>query len=101
MFIALDHRAGPLKKADLKYRYPEQGAVPDLKELAQPDASRLNRHQWYEVLYFVNMFANLYGKGSPGVAKHAEKLLHEHVPPELHSHDRIKQWLLDHWKFHS
>ncbi len=101
MFIAVDHRTGPLKKSDLKYRYAETIEVDDPRQLDQPDSSRLNRQAWNEVLYFVNMFANLYGKGSPGVAKHAEKLLHEHVPSDLHSHDKIKQWLLDYWKFHS
>lgn len=101
MPITVDHRAGPLKKSDLKYSYPETNDAEDPRQLDRPDTSRLNRHAWYEVLYFVNMFANLYGKGSPGVAKHAEKLLHEHVPSQLHSHENIKQWLLDYWKFHS
>ena len=101
MHIAIDHRVGPLKKADLKHPYPGSVKTADLLQLDQPDPSHLNRQEWYEVLYFVNMFANMYGKGSTGVARQAEKLLHEHVPPELRSHDRIKQWLLDYWKFHS
>lgn len=101
MRITIDHRAGPLKKSDLKHRYPGSIKVDDPMRLDEPDPSHLNRQEWYEVLYFVNMFANLYGKGSTGVARHAEKLLHEHVPAELRSHDRIKQWLLDYWKFHS
>ncbi|OGB27524.1 MAG: hypothetical protein A3I66_06490 [Burkholderiales bacterium RIFCSPLOWO2_02_FULL_57_36] len=101
MLIAIDHRAGPLTKSDLKYRYSESIEADNPLQLEEPDPSRLNRQDWYEVLYFVNMFANRYGKGSTGVARHAEKLLHEHVPPELHSYSQIKQWLLDHWKFHS
>lgn len=101
MLIAVDHRAGPLKKSDLKYSYSESIEASDPMRLQEPDPSCLNRQEWYEVLYFVNMFANVYGKGSSGVAKHAEKLLREHVPPELHTHGQIKQWLLDYWKFHS
>jgi hypothetical protein len=101
MVITVDHRAGPLRKSDLKYSYSGSIEVDNPMRLDEPDSSHLNRREWYEVLYFVNMFANRYGRGSTGVARHAEKLLHEYVPSELHSHDRIAQWLLDYWKFHS
>jgi hypothetical protein len=100
MLITVDHRLGPLKKSDLKYRYSGSRTADDPMRLEEPDPSRLNRQDWYEVLYFVNMFANRYGKGSSGVARHAEKLLRECVPPEFDGHERIKQWLLDNWKFH-
>jgi len=92
---------GPLKKADLKYGYADVAGSDESAQKAEPDSSRLNRREWYEVLYFINKFANLNGKGSAGVARHAEKLIHENVPPDLHNHDKIRQWLLDHWKFHS
>jgi hypothetical protein len=101
MLIAVDHRAGPLKKSDLKYRYSDAAERVDPMQLDEPDAAYLNRQEWYQVLYFVNMFANVYGKGSTGVARHAEKLLHEHLPRDLRSHDKITQWLLNYWKFHS
>jgi hypothetical protein len=101
MPILVDHRAGPLKKSDLKYSYSGPTGTDDPMQLEKPDTSYLNRQNWYEVLFFVNMFANMYGKGSAGVAKHAEELLHEHVPLEFQSHDKIRQWLLDYWKFHS
>jgi hypothetical protein len=99
--MATDHRAGPLKKADLKYSYADLAGSDDPVQKEEPDSSRLNRHEWYEMLYFINKFSNLNGKGSAGVAKQAEKLIHENVPPNLHCHDKIRQWLLDHWKFHS
>jgi hypothetical protein len=101
MVIDVDHRAGPLKESDLKYQYSESRPVPHSLQSDAPDPSCLNRRNIYEVLYFVNRFAILYGKGSTGVARQAEKLLHEQVPPELHSHEKIMQWLLDYWKFHS
>ena len=101
MLIAIDHRVGPLTKSDLKYCYSGYVKSDDPAQLEEPDPACLNRRQWYEVLYFVNMFANIYGKGSSGVARHAEKLLHDHVPQDLNSHEQIKQWLLDYWKFHS
>ncbi|MDB5765113.1 MAG: hypothetical protein JWQ21_4108 [Herminiimonas sp.] len=99
--MVTDHRVGPLKKGDLKYRYPGLAGTDDPLQKAEPDASELNRQEWYEMLYFINKFANINGKGSGGVAKHAEKLIHENVPSGLRSHEKIRQWLLDHWKFYS
>lgn len=96
-----DHRAGPLKKRDLKYDYSDLASLDDPLQKDVPDASALNRREWYQMLYFINKFANINGKGSAGVARHAEKLIHENVPADLQSHEKIKQWLLTHWKRHS
>lgn len=98
----VDHRAGPLRKKDLTYTYhPAEHDSADVMTLNEPDAAELRRHDWYEMLYFVNKFSNTNGLGSLGVARHAEKLIHEHVPHNLRSHDEIKKWLLDNWKFFS
>lgn len=96
-----DHRMGPLKKSDLKYNYANLNNSDDPAQKEEPNSSQLNRQEWYEMLYFINRFANVNGKGSAGVAKHAEKLIQENLPADLHSHDKIRQWLLDHWKFYS
>ncbi|CAN5466241.1 hypothetical protein BH11PSE11_BH11PSE11_04220 [soil metagenome] len=98
----VDHRTGPLRKADLKYPYqPDAHGSGDLKSFREPDEQELRRHDWYEMLYFVNKFSNTNGLGSLGVARHAEILIHEHVPHHLRSHDQIRKWLLDNWKFFS
>lgn len=100
--MSVDHRVGPLKKSDLKYTYhPDLPDAEDLSKWHEPDSSNLRRHDWYEMLYFVNKFANTNGLGSLGVAKHAERLIQEHVPHGLRSHDEIRKWLLDNWKFFS
>ena len=98
----VDHRAGPLKVSDLKYTYhPDTPSPDDLMTLNEPDSTDLRRHDWFEMLYFVNKFANTNGLGSLGVAKHAEKLIQEKVPPHLRSHEQIRKWLLDNWKYFS
>ena len=98
----VDHRAGPLKISDLKYSFhPESIRPDDVLKLDTPDSAELRRHDWFEMLYFVNKFANTNGLGSTGVARHAEKLIHEKVPQHLRSHEQIRKWLLDNWKFFS
>lgn len=100
--MELDHRVGPLRKSDLKYNYhADVHGTDDLKNWNEPNSADLRRHDWYEMLFFVNKFANTNGLGSLGVAKHAEKLIQEHVPAHLRSHEEIKEWLLDNWKFFS
>lgn len=99
--MILDHRAGPLKKSDLKYAYRGLSEAGDPLQMAEPDVAVLNRHEWFEMLYFVNKFANINGKSSPSVARHTEKLIHENVPSDVRGHEGVKQWLLDHWKFYA
>lgn len=96
---AVDHRLSPLKKGDLQYRYtPGPTASDDPGKRNVPDSSLLNRHEWYEMLYFVNKFANTYGHGSASVAKKAERLVHKHCPGNVRSHDNVSNWLVANWE---
>jgi hypothetical protein len=95
----MDHRLGPLKKSDLKYKYaPKTAGGDDPAKRNVPDSRLLNRDEWYEVLYFVNKFANENGDSKPGVALKAERLIKTHtVPTNLHSHENISTWLIANW----
>jgi hypothetical protein len=94
-----DHRLSPLTKSDLQYRYaPPPTASDDPSKRGEPDSSLLNRGQWYEVLYFINKFANDCGQGARQVALKAERLIHKHLPGNLRSHENIKEWLLRNWQ---
>ena len=96
-----DHRTSPLKKSDLQFTYPTGASGDDNPALrGTPDDDLLNRSEWYEMLYFVNKFANECGKGSESIAKKSERLIQCYVPRELHSQAKIRRWLLDHWKDH-
>lgn len=99
--MAQDHRTGPLKKSDMtkQYRYPtgpSEGDNPHIRGV--PDSSLLNKHEWYEMLYFCNKFANEHGNGAVSVASKAEKLIHEHLPDNLRSHAHVTGWLLNNWQ---
>lgn len=97
--MSIDHHLYPLKKSDLQYNYPPGiAASDDPAKRGVPDSSLLNRHEWYEVLYFINKFANDCGKGSSEIAKKAERLLHTAVPTTLRSHVHIQDWLIRNWK---
>lgn len=94
-----DHRFSPLGKADLQYNYPPGvSGSDDPAKRGIPDSSLLNRHEWYEVLYFINKFANDCGKGSAAIARKAEHLLHTKVPTNLRSHAHIRDWLIKNWQ---
>ena len=94
----VDHRLTPLKKSELQFQYPSGVAGDDNPALRGiPDSSLLNRGEWYEVLYFVNKFANERGTGQAGVAKKAERLIHRYLPSNLRSHAHIEKWLIDNW----
>lgn len=96
--MGVDHRVSPLKKGDLQYRYADSGVGNDNPALrGTPDSAMLNRGQWYEVLYFVNKFANEYGNGSEGVAKKAERLIQKHLPSNQRSHEHVTSWLRNNW----
>lgn len=96
-----DHRVTPLKKHQLQFKYPygaSAGDDPAKKKI--PDSVLLNRHEWYEVLYFVNKFANDHGNAQADVALQAERMLQRLVPTSLRSHAHISQWLLTNWRYH-
>ena len=94
-----DHRLSPLKKSDLQYRYSAGAAGGDNPALrAHPDSDLLNRDEWYEVLYFVNKFANELCKSNALSAKHAERLIKDYLPPNTRGQANVRQWLIDNWK---
>lgn len=98
--MTCDHRLGPLKKGELQYNYPTGPTLSDDPQKRNvPDSALLNRHEWYEVLYFVNKFANLNAKAGQEVrvAKKAEQLIHTKLPAHLRSHAHVTDWLINNW----
>lgn len=93
-----DHRVGPIKRHDLQYSYFPGAAYGDDPSMrGEPDRSLLNRNQWYEVLYFVNKFANDHGNSDRNVAIKAERLIKTVLPGTLRSHDNVTAFLLQNW----
>jgi hypothetical protein len=88
-----------LDKADLKYLYSWTAiSDDDPKITGKSDSTLLNRREGYEVLAFINRVANASGWviKSPGLK--AERLINDHLPGDIRSHDKVWQWLVENWK---
>lgn len=102
----LDPRTEPLKKSDLQYLYPlgpTGGDNPNLR--GTPDNVLLNRHEWYEMLYFCNKFAIDYCPSRDMTsmrifAKRAERLIKKQIPDYLRSQAHVIDWLRRNWDFY-
>jgi len=98
-----DHRLTPLKKSDLQFSYTpgvNNGDDPALR--GTPDNALLSRSEWYEVLYFVNKFANDHATpttlvSQTDVAKKAERLIHRYLPSDVRGQEHVRLWLLTNW----
>jgi hypothetical protein len=95
------HRVSPLKKSDLQFKYAPGAAGNDNPALrGHPDSDQLNRGEWYEILYFINKFANDLCKSSSASAEKAERLIQRYVPKNIREQDEIRTWLIDNWDTH-
>ncbi len=102
MFATLPNVSNPLQRRNLQYTYRRPTADEDNRALrGQPDRSLLNRNEWYEVLHFINTFANHHGDGRAGVALKAETLIRFHLPGNLRSHENVNTWLLNNWTLYN
>lgn len=101
----LDPRIGPMTKDDLQFDYPPGAAKGDNPRLRGiPDNVLLNRHEWYEMLYFCNKFAIDFSKdrnlaGMVAFAKQAERIIQRQAPDYLRSQAHIVDWLTRNWNF--
>lgn len=90
--------SGPLKKSDLQFEYASsttQGDDPSMG--GAPDSDLLNRHEWYEILYFCNEFSLEFEVGNKEYALKAERIIHDHLPPTIRSREHVKKFLIDNW----
>lgn len=62
-----------------------------------PDNTLLNRKEGYEVLYFINKFAELYALDPKVCGKKIEMMIRNSVPSNIHSQKEISTWILNHW----
>lgn len=103
MSTNLDPRNEPMTKDDLQFSYPPgttKGDNPKLR--GRPDNILLNRHEWYEMLYFCNHYAIAHCPSTNTndmklYAKRAERLIQRHAPNYLRSQVHIVDWLKRNW----
>lgn len=87
-----------LEKLDLKFEYSWKAIPPDDPRVTgKPDSTLLNREEGYEVLYFINRFADTNNWNSKNSGLKVEKLIKKHLPGTTRSHANVRQWLVDNW----
>jgi hypothetical protein len=95
-----DYDSNPLKRGDLQFTYNDHASPGDNPHIRGPvDSKRLSRKESYEVLRYVNKFAQTYKTElSPfDTAIKAEWLLHKVVPPDMHERVDIERRILSKW----
>lgn len=87
-----------LTKSDLKYKYSWTAIEPDdPKVTGKPDSTLLNRGEGYEVLPFINRFAETHKFKQKASGLKTERLIKEHLPGDTRSHKNVNKWLVDNW----
>lgn len=86
-----------ISKADLFYKDYKWTAYPtdDPRITGKPDSTFLNRHEGYEVLYFINKFAEKYGFKEKASATKTEKMIRNELPTTTRSQENVAKWLVD------
>jgi hypothetical protein len=88
-----------LKKSDLKYTYTWTVLGDDNPKITgKPDSTLLNRHEGYEVLYFINRIADNSKWETIVPCLKAERLIRDHLPSDVRSHANVLKWLIDNWE---
>lgn len=88
-----------LQKSDLAYKYSWTAINgDDPKVTGKPDSTFLNREEGYEVLPFINRFANEHDFKNKSSGLKVECLIKEFLPGNIRSHANVKKWLVDNWK---
>lgn len=91
---------GPLlSRNDLQHEYSWEASNGDNPRLVGfPDDVLLNRHEGYEVLPFINRFAERYKLVQKVYGHKTEWLIREKLPSNVRSHENVRKWLVDNWK---
>jgi hypothetical protein len=90
-----------LTGSDLQYSYNETATSNDNPQLrGEPDRSLVNRHEKYEVLYFINRLAEIKGWQNKAIGLKAERLIKVHLPPNIRSRENIIEWLENNWNLY-
>ncbi len=69
----------------------------DPKITGHPDDVLLNRKEGYEVLPFINRFAERYKLENKSDGNKIEKMIREKLPSDIRSRRNIALWLVENW----
>ncbi|WP_080750574.1 hypothetical protein [Comamonas testosteroni] len=88
-----------MKSSDLQYGYSWTAIKPDDPKVSgKPDSTFLNRGEGYEVLPFINRFAEKHGFKNLETGKKIETMIKKHLPGDVRSHANVTAWLEANWK---
>lgn len=79
--------------ADYKWKAGDDHDNPHIK--GKPDSSMLNRSEGYEMLYFINRLAKVWGWTEPMLSscQALERVIRTKVPSSIRTHAGIKEWI--------
>jgi len=82
----------------LKFNY-SWSAIPgdDPRISGKPDSTLLNRNEGYEVLYFINKFAELNNLQSKESCLKIELMIIKHLPGDIRSQEKVMGWINSNW----
>ncbi len=88
-----------IKKADLIYTDYSWTVLnsDNPKITGKPDSTLLNRKEGYEILYFINKFAEIHELKTKESAEKIEKKIRHEVPTAIHSQEKIETWIINNW----
>lgn len=88
-----------LTRKDLQHDYSWEATGGDNPRLVGfPDDVLLSRTEGYEVLPFINRFAERYKLEQKVYGHKTEWLIRENLPTSIRSHEKVRKWLVDNWK---
>ncbi|EKT4446684.1 hypothetical protein QEK94_002283 [Stenotrophomonas maltophilia] len=92
-------KAPLLTKDDLHYDYTWKASEGDNPRIVGfPDNVLLSRREGYEVLPFINRFAEKHNLRQKLSGRKTEWLIREKLPSDIRSHKNVCGWLEKNWK---
>jgi hypothetical protein len=86
-------------KIDMTYKGYQWTAYPNdnAKVTGNPDSTRFNRHEGYEVLYLINTLANGWNLNKVSDCQKMEKMIHKGLPSNAIMQIDVKNWIEVNW----
>jgi hypothetical protein len=77
------------------YKWNAGSSNDNPKITGKPDSTLLNRHEGYEMLYFINRCAYLWGWDENNILpmQRLERIIRERVPSDTRTHGGIREWI--------
>lgn len=66
----------------------------------RPESVILNRHEGNEVLHMINKLAGLWDIEERSDVQKMERMIHDHLPSGVRSHDNVIEWMEENWNFY-